>query len=159
MHGIEGVAAEAAQSTGRTSQPGSPPTVRWTRDVRNRFFDVLAASGDVARAAETVGKTAQSAYALRRRSASFAATWRTVLEDTYERLEAALVRQVLGDADTKVDVAAALLLLERRPRAGRSAPAATERVADEATLRARAERELLRKLKALSRQPGIGNGA
>ena len=159
MHGIENVAATDAEGAARATRARSTPTVRWTRDVRNRFFDLLAVSGDVALAAEAVGKTAQSAYALRRRSASFAATWRAVLDDTYERLEAALVRQVLGDTDTTVDVAAALLLLERRPRAGRSAPTTKAKVTDEATLRARAERELLRKLKALSRQPGVRDGA
>lgn len=154
MHGMEEKVPDATRGAEPASPTGARPPVRWTRDVRNRFFDQFAASGDVARAAEAVGKTAASAYAQRRRSASFAATWRAVLDDSYERLEAALVRQVLGENDTYVDVAAALLLLERRPiqqnQRARSAPKTT----DENTLRARAERELLRKLKALSRQPG-----
>ncbi len=110
MHGMEENVPDVAHKAGPASPAGAKPPVRWTRDVRNRFFDQLAASGDVARAAAAVGKTAVSAYAQRRRSASFAATWRAVLDDGYERLEAALVRQVLGENDTHVDVAAALLV-------------------------------------------------
>lgn len=159
MHGMDEKVPEAAHGAGPASPAGAKPPVRWTRDVRNRFFDQFAASGDVARAAEAVGKTAASAYAQRRRSASFAATWRAVLEDSYERLQAALVRQVLGEDDSKVDVAAALLLLERRPRPGGQTAHAAPKTADENTLRARAERELLRKLKALSRQPGVRDRA
>ncbi len=52
-----------------------------------------------------------------------------------------------------------LLLLERRPVGRAEIARAVPKTADENTLRARAERELLRKLKALSRQPGVRNGA
>lgn len=159
MHGMEENVPEAAHGAGPASPAGAKSPVRWTRDVRNRFFDQFAASGDVARAAEAVGKTAVSAYAQRRRSASFAAMWRAVLDDSYERLEVAVVRQVLGENDTGVDVAAALLLLERRPRPRGQVAHAAPKTADENTLRARAERELLRKLKALSRQPGVKDRA
>lgn len=151
MHGLDGAAANDA-SAKRVSREAS--SQRWTREDRNRFFDHFAVSGDAARAAEAVGKTARSAFALRRRSADFAATWRAVMDDTYERLEAAIVRQVLGDGASKVDIAAALLLLERRPGAAAGGPVAKRRGADGVNPRVRAERELLRKLRAHARRSG-----
>ncbi len=117
------------------------------------FFDQLAISGDVALAAAAAGKTARAAHALRRRSARFAAAWRAALDDGYERLETALVRQVLGEADTKLDVAAAILLLERRRSAGDGEATPKRTTAEKANARARAERELLRRLQALSKRP------
>jgi hypothetical protein len=118
------------------------------------FFDQLAMSGDVARAAQAAGKTARSAHALRRRSARFAASWKAALDDGYERLEAALVRQVLGEAQTKLDVAAAILLLDRHRATGEVPATAKRKGADPGSARARAERELMRRLQALSRRTG-----
>jgi hypothetical protein len=128
------------------------PSLRWTRDARNTFFDHFAISGDVAAAAAAAGKTARSAYALRRRSTTFGTQWRAALDDAYERMEAALVRQVLGDTDTKLDVAAALLLLDRRPAAAIDVATTPRKVADRNSPRAKAERELLQRLQAMSKR-------
>ncbi len=147
-----------APAAGGGSGAAATASQRWTRDDRNTFFDHFAISGDVAKAAEAAGKTARSAYALRRRSVTFGAQWRVALDDAYERMEAALVRQVLGDTDTKLDVTAALLLLERRPAAKVDVATGTRKVADRNSPRAKAERELLRRLQAMSKRsrPKVG---
>lgn len=149
-HGAAAVAATTDSET-RSSQ-------RWTRDDRNTFFDHFAISGDVARAAAAAGKTARSAYALRRRSTTFGAQWRAALDDAYERMEAALVRQVLGDTDTKLDVTAALLLLERRPPAAVDVATTPRKVADRNSPRGKAERELLKRVQAMAKRsrPRVG---
>jgi hypothetical protein len=137
--------ADAVAEQGKASQ-------RWSREDRLTFFDHFAISGDVAKAAAAAGKTARSAYALRRRSTSFGEQWRLALDDAYERMEAALVRQVLGDTDTKLDVSAALLLLGRRPPAVIDVATTPRKVADRNSPRAKAERELLQRLQAMSKR-------
>jgi hypothetical protein len=67
-------------------------------------------------------------------------------------MEAALVRQVLGDTDTKLDVSAALLLLGRRPPAVIDVATTPRKVADRNSPRAKAERELLQRLQAMSKR-------
>lgn len=148
---------EAAESGGVPVAGGAVagvarPSQRWSREDRMTFFDHFAISGDVARAAAAAGKTARSAYALRRRSTTFGEQWRLALDDAYERMEAALVRQVLGDTDTKLDVSAALLLLGRRPPALVEVATTPRKVADRNSPRAKAERELLQRLQAMSKR-------
>lgn len=141
MQGMDG-AADAGVRASR----------RWTLADRNVFFDHFAMSGDVAEAAAAAGKTERSAHSLRRRSATFAAAWRVALDDGYERLETALVRQVMGETTAKLDVAAAVVLLDRRRRIDDGA-AATRKGPEKANPLARAERELLKRLQALSKRP------
>lgn len=146
--GADGASVASAAIAG-----AAKPSQRWSREDRQTFFDHFAISGDVAKAAAAAGKTARSAYALRRRSTSFGEQWRLALDDAYERMEAALVRQVLGDTDTKLDVSAALLLLGRRPPAVIDVATTPRKVADRNSPRAKAERELLQRLQAMSKRP------
>jgi hypothetical protein len=158
MQQVDQAAGCSMPTAGGAPAGEARPPQRWTRSDRDTFFDHFAISADVARAAAAAGKTARSAYALRRRSATFGAQWRAALDDAYERMEAALVRQVLGDTDTKLDVAAALLLLERRPAAAVDVATGTRKVADRNSPRAKAERELLRRLQAMAKRPrGMGD--
>ncbi|MEH3102686.1 MAG: hypothetical protein PGN12_02120 [Sphingomonas phyllosphaerae] len=148
----EGAGADGVSVASVAVARAAKPSQRWSREDRLTFLDHFAIAGDVAKAAAAAGKTARSAYALRRRSTSFGAQWRLALDDAYERMEAALVRQVLGDTDTKMDVSAALLLLGRRPPAVIDVATTPRKVADRNTPRAKAERELVRRLEAMSKR-------
>lgn len=157
QQGERAAGSDAPVRNGDTADSGAAagaarPSQRWSRNDRNTFLDHFAIDGDVARAAAAAGKTARSAYALRRRSTAFGAGWRLALDDAYERMEAALVRQVLGDTDTRMDVAAALVLLERRPGAAIDVATTPRKVATRNSPLAKAERELLRRVQAMARR-------
>lgn len=135
--------------------PGRSARTQWTAAQRATFLDHFALSGDVPSAAMMIGMDALDAYALRRRDARFAAAWRVALDVGYDRLEASLIRQLLGRSRSQVNVGAAMLLLEQyrasRPVAGGKGAAGKGGKSD---LRARAERELLRRLKAYGKRTG-----
>jgi hypothetical protein len=59
----------------------SPQNFRWTATSQRRFLEILAASGSVKRACDSVSKSRKCAYALRRKSKSmpFAAGWDAAL--------------------------------------------------------------------------------
>ena len=60
----------------RKFHPADPPRIRrdgWTNSSRVTFFVTLAATGRVTFAAASVGMSRKSAYALRKRDATFAA--------------------------------------------------------------------------------------
>ena len=62
----------------RKSYPADPPRIRrdgWTNGRRVTFFVTLAATGSVTFAAGSVGMSRKSAYALRKRDATFASLW------------------------------------------------------------------------------------
>ena len=62
----------------RKYYPADPPRIRrdgWTNSRRVTFFVTLAATGSVTFAAASVGMSRKSAYALRKRDATFAALW------------------------------------------------------------------------------------
>lgn len=66
-----------------TPVPGRARHDGWTADRQQQFLAALARIGLVARAARSVGMSAKSAYALRRRAgdaSSFAAAWDTALD-------------------------------------------------------------------------------
>ncbi|PZQ61856.1 MAG: hypothetical protein DI544_04350 [Sphingomonas taxi] len=140
-------AAIAPVATGAAGAAG------WTRERRDRFFDHFAMAGDVAAAAAAAGMTARDAYAKRRGDRTFAALWRRALDVGYDRLEAAVIRQVSGTTDTKMDVGAAMLLLERHRGAVTPPEPAPNRGGDRAA-RQRAERELLRRLRVYAKRSG-----
>ena len=62
----------------RKFHPADPPRIRrdgWTNARRVTFFVTLAATGSVTFAAASVGMSRKSAYALRKRDATFASLW------------------------------------------------------------------------------------
>lgn len=122
----------------------------WTSVRQGKFFDQLALTGQVAEAAAAAGVTTQDAYSKLRRHARFGERWRRAMDVGYDRLEAALLRQAMGEPGVKVDVPTALLLLERRRGGAQPAAASQVRGAVDSG-RGRAERELLRRLKALAK--------
>ncbi|MEH3035785.1 MAG: hypothetical protein PGN23_04710 [Sphingomonas adhaesiva] len=87
---------------------------RWTKTKRETFLDHLSMTGDVASAAAAAGVPVMAAYAKRRREAGFAAAWQMAAAGAYERLEAAIVAQVLGGG-SGIDLKTAMLLLAQRP--------------------------------------------
>jgi hypothetical protein len=61
----------------------SPPA-QWSRENRATFLDLLYRHGNAARAAHSVGLSRQSAYALRKRDAAFAAEWEEAILDAHD---------------------------------------------------------------------------
>ena len=66
----------------RKSHPAEPPRIRrdgWTNSRRVTFFVTLAATGSVTFASASVGMSRKSAYALRKRDATFASLWQRAI--------------------------------------------------------------------------------
>jgi hypothetical protein len=65
----------------RYDPESSPQNFRWTAESQRRFLEILAASGSVLRACDSVSKSRKCAYALRRKSKAkpFAAGWDAAL--------------------------------------------------------------------------------
>lgn len=82
---------DAARAT-----PAAPS--QWGPQLRRRFIAALAQSGSPAQAAAQVGRTLAGAYALRQRSARFAADWVTAQERALDQLEAAMASRALAVA-------------------------------------------------------------
>ncbi len=83
------------------SGPDRAPQVRmrttgWTRERRQRFLDVLAASANVALAARAVGVGPGSAWALRKRDHVFAELFAEAMAQGYDALEGALLERARG---------------------------------------------------------------
>lgn len=71
---------------------------QWGPQLRRRFIAALAQTGSPAQAAAHVGRTLAGAYALRQRSARFAADWVAAQERTLDQLEAAMASRALAVA-------------------------------------------------------------
>ncbi|MBW6533351.1 hypothetical protein KZ820_21645, partial [Sphingomonas sp. RRHST34] len=124
-----GRAAPAAAASATPAPGGAARATPLDAATRASFLDQLAMLGCPARAAASVGVALVSAYALRRRSARFAAAWRDALAIGYERLEAEALRHLL-ERETPLDLAAALALLDRhRAAAAGAVPVAPPRAA------------------------------
>ena len=68
--------------TNRKYRSADPPRARrdgWTNSRRVTFFVTLAATGSVTFAASSVGMSRKSAYALRKRDATFASLWQRAI--------------------------------------------------------------------------------
>ncbi|WP_277981965.1 hypothetical protein [Sphingomonas phyllosphaerae] len=122
----DGSAVQPTAASAPTAPGGAARVTPLDAATRACFLDQLAMLGCPARAAAAVGIALVSAYALRRRSARFAAAWRDALAIGYERLEAEALRHVL-ERETPLDLAAALALLDRHRAAAASAPVAPPR--------------------------------
>lgn len=162
MHGDDGVTAIGetidVPADDDLSEGKEHQSRTWTVEHWRAFFDHLAMTGDVAAAAGAIGKTVRSAFSMRRRSARFAVMWRAALDVGYDRLEAAVLRQVLGETQTTLDVGAAMLLLDRRRVAtGEATESAKRKAADGKATRAAAERELLRRVRAFAKRTGTAS--
>jgi len=130
----------------------------WTKRHRTAFFEALAMSGNVSHAAQAVGRTHGSAYALRLRDGTFAERWEAALLSAYARLEEKLLSQAIGYAPldagegARFDAALALKMLAHhqartqvasgKPRAKVQRTASLDEV----------ERSLTRKLAALGKR-------
>ena len=67
---------------------------RWTKQRKEAFLEVLAATSNVSEAARAVKMERRGAYVLKAKDAEFAAAWAIALERGYCELEMHLVRQV-----------------------------------------------------------------
>lgn len=70
--------------------------VRWTKKMRERFLDHLAATCNVRESAGAAGVNPGSVYTLRRRDPAFAAAWEDALALGYQMLETRAIGHVLA---------------------------------------------------------------
>ncbi len=141
-----GAAADGAEAT------------RWSKAARHAFLDHLSMTGDVAVAAAAAGMSVTAAYAKRRREPGFAREWRDAAAAAWERLEAAVLRQVLEQGERPggaIEIATAMQLLARRPGAP-AQPAAPRSRKEGSDV---AGQELLRRLSAQARRGGAAEPA
>ncbi|WP_288457438.1 hypothetical protein [uncultured Sphingomonas sp.] len=131
---------------------------RWSKAARHAFLDHLSMTGDVAVAAAAAGMSVTAAYAKRRREPGFAREWRDAAAAAWERLEAAVLRQVLEQGERPggaIEIATAMQLLARRPGAP-AQPAAPRGRREGGDV---AGQELLRRLSAQARRGGTAEPA
>lgn len=146
--GIEsGAAGDGTGEDVRAAGGGATWDGRWTKTKREAFLDHLNMTGEVTRAAAAAGVPLAAAYAKRRREPGFAAAWQVAAAGAYERLEAAVVAQVLNGG-SGIDLATAMLLLAQRPSAPAQPPAKKR---DE---RREAAAALLKQLRAQAKRGG-----
>lgn len=72
---------------------------QWTREKRERFLDLLAATANASYSARDVGMSAWGAFALRRRDPAFAALWHAALDTAYAVIETKLLARAIGGPD------------------------------------------------------------
>jgi hypothetical protein len=72
---------------------------QWSDEAEEAFFDHLGADGNVRAAAAAVGFSTFTVYRQRRLRPEFAARWRTVLDQAYDRLELALVQAAIDSVE------------------------------------------------------------
>ena len=83
-----------AVKASRKKGAGLRDYTRWTKQRKEAFLDVLAATSNVSEAARAVKMERRGAYVLKAKDAEFAAAWAIALERGYCELEMHLVRQV-----------------------------------------------------------------
>lgn len=74
---------------------------RITKEKRQRFLDMLAATCNVGMASEAAGAAASSFYRLRRREPGFADAWQEAIAIGYHRLEEALLAYALSQVEAE----------------------------------------------------------
>lgn len=79
----------------------------WTGAVEDAFFEALAETCNVSRAAARAGLVPATAYYRRRRDAVFAARWRAALEIGHARMKEALIRADVAEMERARAAAAA----------------------------------------------------
>ena len=81
------------QSIETPPRPG--PESKWTAEVRTKFLDYLARTGNVRRACFLIGVSAEIAYRLRRRDPAFARGWAAAVVLARHEAEQVLAEQAL----------------------------------------------------------------
>lgn len=94
--------SKITRAAGGRAQLQKPRARRWTRTLRARFLETLAATANVSASARAVGMCPQGAYKLRARDAAFAQAWQAALAQGYERLELMLLERALHGTDKEV---------------------------------------------------------
>ena len=84
----------AQKRTGRSSD--------WTREMANRFCEVLADSCNVTLAAAAIGRSISNIYKQRSKDASFRASWDAALAIGYSQLELMLLERALHGVEKSV---------------------------------------------------------
>lgn len=156
-HGGAGQGGAASARAVGAAADGAEAT-RWSKAARHAFLDHLSMTGDVAVAAAAAGMSVTAAYAKRRREPGFAREWRDAAAAAWERLEAAVLRQVLEQGERPggaIEIATAMQLLARRPGAP-AQPAAPRSRKEGSDV---AGQELLRRLSAQARRGGAAEPA
>lgn len=90
------------RGSGGRAQLQRPRAKRWTKRLRDRFLETLAATANVSASARAAGMCPQGAYKLRDRDAAFADAWRKALARGYERLELMLLERALHGEEKEV---------------------------------------------------------
>lgn len=75
--------------------PRPGPESKWTAEVRTKFLDYLARTGNVRRACWLIGVSAEIAYRLRRRDPAFARGWAAAMVLARHEAEQVLAEQAL----------------------------------------------------------------
>ncbi|WP_044333837.1 hypothetical protein, partial [Sphingomonas hengshuiensis] len=106
--------------------------IHWTAEMRDAFFDTLAATCNVSEAARAAGVASQAVYIQRRRDPGFAVEWDKALKLGYQMLETQLVAHALagkGQDDAleraglpPIDTLLAQSVLERHRKAMEGVP-------------------------------------
>ncbi|WP_141397073.1 hypothetical protein [Sphingomonas ginsenosidimutans] len=156
--GRDDAGRDGATGAGAGTQTAGADAMRWSKTARHAFLDHLSMTGDVAASAAAAGMSVTAAYAKRRREPRFAREWRDAAAAAWERLEAAVLRQVLAEGERPggaIEIATAMQLLARRP--DMPPPPAAPPVRRKG--RDVAGRELLRRLSAQARRGGAAEPA
>lgn len=117
------------------------------RHWRKRFLETLAATSNLARAAEAARVTPARAHETRRADAKFASAWQAAVAESYLNLELEVIRRLReGDLKTpggdKFDFANAIrLIAAHRDSAGRSGQSQVRNVST-AEVRASIDRKI-----------------
>lgn len=136
---------------------------------RQRFLDMLAATGNVQRSAAEVDASPQAFYKLRQKDAGFAAAWRDAAGNGYELLEDGLLALALGGGDpgarqvgnaTNVDPGPmdkelALELIRLRDARARGGGSHTKGINNRHVALAEVERVLVERIKVLEKRMGF----
>jgi hypothetical protein len=86
---------EAGKTGGAAPRIGHK-RVRWTKAMKESFFNHLTTTGNVKASAQAIGIDPRSAYTLRRKDQQFAADWGVAIAQGYEILETHLLAMALS---------------------------------------------------------------
>ena len=118
--------------------------LKWCRRDRRRFLACLAVTGDPVLAAQGIGQSLESAFALRAADKGFAEGWARAVDIAWELVETKVLARLLASEEALpasarlLDSKLALAILQRRALTP-GAVADTTPVTDEAVARVRAE--------------------
>lgn len=82
--------------------PPMPRKQRWSREVRETFFKVLRATGNVSAAARSAGVSLHNAYLKKTSEVKFSREWEAAIEEALDDLEGELRRRALEGTEKAV---------------------------------------------------------